>query len=164
MINSKRFIEHFLQQYRFQMVKSYLVGDVLDFGGNEGELQRFVTGNYTCVNYDHSPMIGMKFDTIVALAIIEHLSVEEVYAVFEKFKGTLNPQGHLFLTTPTKIAKPILDTLAFLHLVDRENIKEHKHYWSQKELVNLATQTGFTIKKYKHFQFGFNQYALLTSL
>ena len=162
MINSKRPIEHLLQTWRFKMVAPYLTGDVLDFGGNDGELEQLVKGSYTCVNYDHTPMMGKTFDTIVALAIIEHLSVEDVHAVFEQFKKSLNPNGHIFLTTPTVMAKPVLDTLAALNLVDRENIAEHKHYWTHQDLIDLANKTGFVIKKYNLFQLGFNQLALLS--
>ena len=35
-------VEKFLQNYRFKIVKPYLNGDVLDFGGNKGELKKFV--------------------------------------------------------------------------------------------------------------------------
>ena len=109
MINTRRFVERFLQKYRFKMVKDYLEGDVLDFGGNEGELKRFVNGKYLAVNYDHSVMVGKKFDTVVALAVIEHIPVPEVFDIFKKFnRATLKEGGKIFLTTPTRIAKPIL--------------------------------------------------------
>lgn len=161
MINSSRFLEKFLQNYRFRAAKPYLVGDVLDFGGNEGELRRFVKDKYMAVNYDHSPMEGKIFDTVVCLAVIEHIEVGGVYKIFEKFKWTLEKDGRIFLTTPTKAAKPVLDFLAWLGVVDKENIAEHKHYWSKKEIFNLAEQSGFKVKRYKKFQFGFNQLAVL---
>ena len=64
MIDSKKKLENLLQGYRFNKVKKYLIGDVLDFGGNEGELKIFVKGNYTLVNYDHSPMFNKTFDNL----------------------------------------------------------------------------------------------------
>lgn len=161
MINTSIYLERFLQNYRFNMVKKYLIGDVLDFGGNEGELKRFVKGKYIIVNYDHSAMENIKVDTIVALAVVEHIKFEEVFSIFKKFKPILNKEGIIFLTTPTKMAKPVLEFLAFINLVDKENIKEHKHYWNKKELARLAEDSGFEIKKYKKFQLGFNQLAIL---
>lgn len=159
MINSKKFLEAYLQKYRFRMVLPFLKGeDVLDFGGNEGELKPYVTGNYTLVNYDHSPMENKTFDTIVALAVVEHIPVDDVYAIFKKFK--LKPGGTIFLTTPTPMSKPLLEFLAFLHILDKQNIEEHKHYWNKEELFALAESIGLKVKKYKKFQMGFNQYAV----
>jgi 2-polyprenyl-3-methyl-5-hydroxy-6-metoxy-1,4-benzoquinol methylase len=160
MINSKRFIESFLQKQRFKKVIPILKGDVLDFGGNEGELKPFVKGEYTIVNYDHTPMEGKTFDTIVALAVIEHIEMKDVYAIFSKFKSKLKPGGSIFLTTPTKMAKPVLEFMAAINIVDKENIEEHKHYWNKSEIVDLALKNGFKVKEYKKFQFGFNQHAL----
>ena len=143
------------------MAVPYLTGDVLDFGGNEGELKKFVRGEYTLVNYDHSAMEGKTFDTIVALAVIEHINIPEVYQIFKTFKEKLRPGGKIILTTPTKMAKPILNFMARIGLADKENIAEHKHYWTKKEIYNLAQETGFIVEKYKKFQIGFNQLAIL---
>ncbi len=161
MINTSIFLERFLQNYRFKMVKDYLIGDLLDFGGNEEELKKFVKGNYLSVNYDRSVMKNNHFDTIVALAVIEHIDVEEVLIIFQEFRSVLNKNGRIFLTTPTPMSKPVLEFLAFIGLVGKDNIKEHKHYWKKKEIIDLAEKTGFKVKKYKRFQFGFNQLAVI---
>lgn len=161
MIDSSMFLEKFLQNYRFKMVKPYLIGVVLDFGGNEGELKNLVKGKYLVINYDHSVMEDTNPDTIVSLAVIEHIEFDEVFKIFHKFKKILNKGGRIFLTTPTKMAKPVLEFLAFLGIVDKENIAEHKHYWSKKEIYDLANKTGFVVNKFKRFQVGFNQLAVL---
>jgi 2-polyprenyl-3-methyl-5-hydroxy-6-metoxy-1,4-benzoquinol methylase len=151
-------MESFLQKYRFRKVQPFLKGNVLDFGGNEGELKPYINGEYTLVNYDHTPMKDKTFDTIVASAVIEHIDFGEVFAIFKKFR--VNPGGIILLTTPTKLAKPLLELLAFLNILDKENIKEHKHYWNKKEIFALAHQSGFKIKEYRKFQLGFNQLAV----
>ena len=89
MIDSSKVFEKLLQNFRFNRVKNLLIGDVLDFGGNEGELNQLVKGNYTIVNYDHSPMDGKQFDTIVLLAVIEHIEVSDVHLIFNKFSKHL---------------------------------------------------------------------------
>ncbi len=160
MIDSSIRLEKYLQNYRFRMVKPYLIGDVLDFGGNEGELKGLVKGNYLVVNYDHSVMENRYFDTIVSLAVIEHIDPDEVFMIFRKFKKILNAEGRIFLTTPTKVAKPVLEFLAFLRILDKENIEEHKHYWSKEEIYDLADRTGFSVTRFKRFQLGFNQLAV----
>jgi SAM-dependent methyltransferase len=161
MIDSKKTFEKILQNFRFKKVLPYLKGDVLDFGGNNGELAAYVKGNYTLVNYDHSPMKNKKFDTIVLLAVVEHIEVAEVHQIFKKFKGALQPDGRIFLTTPTPASKSILELLAWLHILDKQNIEEHKHYWNKDDLTFLAQEAGFAIVEYKKFQLGFNQYAIL---
>ena len=161
MIDSKKRLEKLLQGYRFKKVKNHLLGDVLDFGGNEGELKLYVKGNYTLVNYDHSPMYSKTFDTIVSLAVIEHMEVPEVFEVFKKYKCCLREDGIIFLTTPTPASKPILEILAFLGILDKENIEEHKHYWTKKELFKLAKNTGYKVIEYEKFQLRFNQYMIL---
>lgn len=161
MINSAKVFEGLLQQSRFKMAIPFLKGDVLDFGGNEGELKRFVRGSYTLVNYDHSPMKNKTFDTIVVLAVIEHIPVGDVFDVFRSFTGKLRPEGMLLLTTPTPQAKRLLELMAFLNLLDRHNIREHKHYWTKTDICKLAEQNDFTVKAYRKFQWGFNQLAIL---
>lgn len=161
MLNSSIFLEKLLQNYRFKMVKPYLIGDVLDFGGNQDELKKLVKGKYLNVNYDYYAMENSHFDTIISLAVIEHIDFDEVFEIFRKFKKILNKNGRIFLTTPTKIAKPILELWSLVGILDRANIAEHKHYWSKKEIYDLAKQSGFTVKQYKRFQIGFNQLACL---
>src|SRR3989344_692999 len=160
MINASIKMEKFLQEYRFKEAKGNLIGDVLDFGGNKGELKRFVNGKYTLINYDHSPMEEKTFDTIAVLAVIEHINFDEVFKIFSTFKKKLRPKGRIIITTPTKISSPILEVLSFLGIIERENILEHKHYWSKKEIYMLAEKNGFKIKKYTLFQFVFNQIAV----
>jgi 2-polyprenyl-3-methyl-5-hydroxy-6-metoxy-1,4-benzoquinol methylase len=161
MINSSKVCESLLQQYRFKKAIPFLKGDVLDFGGNDGELEQYVSGSYTLVNYDHAPMKNKTFDTIVALAVIEHIPVGNVFDVFKSFNSKLRPDGTLLLTTPTPQAKPLLELMAFLNLLDKQNIREHKHYWTKEDIYNLAEKNGFVVIAYKKFQWGFNQMAIL---
>lgn len=160
MIDTTKWMEKFLQDQRFGIVKPYLVGDVLDFGGNKGELGRYVTGKYQCVNYDHSAIENRKVDTIVSLATIEHLEVTDVYEVFTKFHSVLHKDGRLLITTPTPQSKLVLEMMAFLSITDKANIAEHKHYWTMDELDELGQRTGFFMADYEKFQFGFNQLAI----
>lgn len=160
MITASLFLEKFLQNYRFRMVKPYLIGDVMDFGGNKGELKSYVDGAYLVVNYDHSIMDKASCDTIVALAVIEHIEMDEVFKIFNTFKSILRPGGRIFLTTPTPLAKPILEFLARFGILEKDNIAEHKHYWTKAEITKLAIENKFSIKRYSTFQLGCNQLAV----
>lgn len=160
MIDTQKRLEKYLQNQRFKRSKKYLNGDVLDFGGNEGELKPYVKGNYLLINYDHTGLEDHQFDSIVSTAVIEHIDYDEVFKIFSKFKKVLRKDGNIFLTTPTLLSKPLLELLAFFGLLDKQNIEEHKHYWNKKELNLLAEKNGFKLVEYKKFQLGFNQYAI----
>lgn len=161
MIDPKKItLERFLQNYRFRMVKKFIKGDVLDFGGNEGELKPLVLGKYTIVNYNRGNMFKDTYDTVVLLAVIEHIEVLEVYKIFSEFKPLLRKGGKIFLTTPTIFCMPILEILSRIGFLSRENILEHKHYWSRKDIFKLAESNGFKVSKYRKFQLGLNQYAV----
>lgn len=163
MIDTKRKFERFLQKYRFRMAIPIIQGDVMDFGGNDGELAPFVKGEYLVVNYDHSVMAGKKFDTIVALAVVEHIEYQEVFKIFKNFKENhMKPGAKIILTTPTPASKPVLEFLAHIGILQKENIEEHKHYWDKKDFDTLAEQIGFKIEKYKKFQLGMNQFVILS--
>jgi predicted SAM-dependent methyltransferase len=160
MIENLKYFEKIAQNTRFKMAKPYLIGDVLDFGGNKGELKKLVKGKYIVVNYDHSVMENAHVDTIACLAVIEHIHVKEVYEIFNKFKTILKNGGRIVLTTPPKIGKPFMEFMAFIGINNKENIAEHKHYWSKNEIQDLAEKTGFIAIKYKRFQIVFNQLAI----
>ena len=160
MIAASLFLEKFLQNYRFKMVKPYLIGDVMDFGGNKGELKKYVSGTYLLVNYDHSIMDGISCDSIIVLAVIEHIEMDEVFKIFNTFKTILRPGGRIFLTTPTPLAKPILELLARVGFLEKDNIAEHKHYWTKAEITKLAVLNKFSVKRYSKFQLGCNQLAV----
>ncbi len=163
-MRSKKLVEKILQKQRFKKILPFVKGkSVLDFGGNKGELKEYISQKYTLCNEDYSVLKGKKFDTIVSLAVVEHIQLEQVLKIIKMLREHLNKNGRIIITTPTKRNKPVLEFLAKINLLDRENIKEHKHYWSKEELFNLAKKVDLDISHYKKFQFGLNQIIVLDS-
>lgn len=106
---------------------------------------------------DHS------FEQVSLLAVLEHIPLELVDALFEEFHRVLVPGGQVLLTTPTPAAKPVLEFLAFkLHVISAPEIADHRHYYSQADLQSLATRRGFQCSLYRKFLFGFNGFAVFT--
>lgn len=163
MIHKFSILDKFLQWYRFRKALPYLKGDVLDFGGNKGELGKFIKGGgkYLVVDYDHTPLETSEVDTVVSLATIEHIYLHELVFVMRKLRNCLRPGGIMFITTPTPMAKPVLEFLARLRVIDKANIDEHKQYFNKDSLTGLAIFSGMMVLKYRRFQFGFNQYIVL---
>jgi ubiquinone/menaquinone biosynthesis C-methylase UbiE len=91
------------------------------------------------------PFPRNSFDTVCALALIEHVNnpsilVEEAYRV-------LKENGSFYLTTPDLSAKFILEFLANkMHVIDRSEIRDHKQYFSAKSLSGLLQTSGFKKK------------------
>jgi len=104
------------------------------------------------------PMGDDSVDAATLLALLEHLNnphlvIKDVYRI-------LKPGGRIALTTPTPLAKPVLEFLAFkLNIISKEEISDHKHYFTPEEISNLLQSIGFGDIKVRKFQFGFNQIA-----
>ena len=89
------------------------------------------------------------------LAVLEH--VYHPRFVLEQIYRSLKKGGEIILTTPSRAAKPVLEFLAFkLRLIDEEEIRDHKHYFSKQELLNLFKEVGFKEINHSYFECGFN--------
>ena len=155
-MNSSLLLEKLLQLWRFKKALAYTAGDVLDFGGNGGELIKHLIcyKTYQCVN-DIRDANG-KYDTIVMLAVIEHIAVADIEGIMKQLIERLNPGGKIVITTPSRILRRPLELLAKAGLLDNKNISEHKYYWSKLDFL----RTGRAFKlfvEYRRFQFGLNQ-------
>jgi ubiquinone/menaquinone biosynthesis C-methylase UbiE len=99
------------------------------------------------------PLEDGSVDVVTALAVLEHLTEPNVFA--KEILRILKFRGKCILTTPAPRAKGVLELLAFkFKLISEEDIRDHKHYFSRKELEKLFA--GFTHLRISSFQFGFN--------
>lgn len=105
------------------------------------------------------PLGDNLIDRIIMSAVLEHLN-NPIQILKEAFR-ILKPAGFLILTTPSKLSKPILDFLAFkLNLIKKQDILEHKKYYSPEEIKKLLFNSGFKKIKIKKFEFGLNTLAI----
>lgn len=102
------------------------------------------------------------FDQVFMLASLEHLNWSE--AVLKKIYRALKPGGEIYITSPSPWARPILNVLARLRLIDAEEIHDHKHYFSKKEQSYIIENAGFKDIKHKYFELCFNQFILARKL
>jgi 2-polyprenyl-3-methyl-5-hydroxy-6-metoxy-1,4-benzoquinol methylase len=101
------------------------------------------------------------FDLVTSLAVIEHLKNPQL--MINQVYKTLKKDGVFVLTTPSPKAKPILEFLAFkMHIVSEQEIKDHKEYYSQDDLLRMLVKSGFQKKnvKTKSFSLGYNTLAI----
>ena len=97
-------------------------------------------------------------DAVFMLAVIEHLDTPKI--LLKEIYRILKPGGSFCLTTPTPVAKPVLECMAALHIINREEILEHKHYYTGREIRILLQDCGFKSDQYKKFCLGMNSMAL----
>jgi SAM-dependent methyltransferase len=103
------------------------------------------------------PLDNNFVDMVIMSAVLEHLD-NPLIILKEAFR-ILKPKGFLILTTPGKHSKLILEFLAFkVNLIRKEDILEHKKYYSEEEIKNLLRVCGFEKEKIKikKFEFGLN--------
>ena len=108
----------YLRNRRLAMARPLLTGRVLDVGCAEGHLAESVPADrYVGVDLDPDILVearaahpdhvfmgldqldeGERFDTVVALAVIEHVPDPEGW--LRRWAGMLEPGGQVVLTTP----------------------------------------------------------------
>jgi hypothetical protein len=77
----------------------------------------------------------------------------------------LRPGGVAIITTPSVRSKRVLELLAFrLHVIDADEIRDHKHYYTKGELRTLLVGAGFAKDAitYRSFALGMNQLVVAT--
>lgn len=179
--NLDGFLSPFLRERRLAAAVPHIRGSILDFGCGIGLLRgRFEGSEYVGVDVspaaleearrrfpqsrflavaDMRELSGQRFDTVVALAVIEHLP--DPVGFLREMKGHLNPGGRIVLTTPN----PVLDWAHGLGgrigLFARESHDEHQSLMNRAGIVWAAEQVGLRLIAFRRFLFGANQLAVL---
>jgi len=166
-----------LRKKRIEISRSYIKGRVLDYGCGVGMLAEVCLPDaYLGVDHDkESIQIARKlypnfrfeldvyetekFDTIVSLAVIEHVSDPEF--LLKKFRMMLKPDGCIVLTTPHSAFEPFHTVGAKVGLFSTEADEEHEHLIGFTLMHKFANLVGLRVVEYKRFLFGANQLFVL---
>jgi 2-polyprenyl-3-methyl-5-hydroxy-6-metoxy-1,4-benzoquinol methylase len=167
----------FLQRARLSAAKPYLRGRVLDIGCGNGALADFVSAEcYLGVDRDagaltaarakhagHSFVVNLpahgSFDTVVGLAVIEHLN--EPGTALKKWSRLLAPNGRILLTTPHRRFRLAHELGSRLGLFSWEAADEHEEMFDRDSLSAVAQEAGLGVERYVRFLGGANQLFLL---
>lgn len=174
------FIDDILSKWRTKEIKRYVTKDTImcDVGcgqdagllmdishlikegyGFDFNLKDSITtkGNMILSNTDFLDD-NRKYDVITLMAVLEHLPYpDEVDRIIKSIYDRLPDGGYFIMTTPDKKAQSILEFLAYnLHIINEEEIRDHKHYFSKAELIKLMRRHEFRDIAHKHFQLGLN--------
>lgn len=166
----------YLRRKRIQAVIPHLKGKVLDFGCGAGVLASLVDREkYLGVDIDEIslqkakgsfpthkfsrdlPNSAEKYDTIVSLAVIEH--VDDPVNFLRTLSEFLN-DGHLVVTTPHPSVDWIHGVGAAIGLFSKHANEEHGDLLDQVRLEMVGAQAGLKLKFYSRFLLGANQVAV----
>ncbi len=184
----RRTVAQYLSKKRAEMAKPWLKGDVLDIGcGGEYSLTHFLDAGqhyvgvdiqeeliqrlrqtkpsyeFHCIDVDREnelvSTINSQFDTVVLLAVIEHLRHPQ--AVISQCRSLLKDGGTLIMTTPAvwgdKLVRFIEAALGVKH-EEIEKYSPHLIIFNEQTLRNLLTsENKFSVRYYKRFELGLNQ-------
>jgi len=172
-------VDKLLTFWRVKVIQKYLIlnSDVCDLGsGREGYFlkkiqdliksgvgldvepdMQFCNDKITFKKTDLNeefPLVSESFDIVTSLAVIEHMENSRLF--MSEANRILRKKGTLILTTPATYSRWVLELLCILHLVSADEVHDHKHYFSETELMQLVSRAGFLEIKIKKFQFSFN--------
>lgn len=99
------------------------------------------------------PDIG-TFDTILLLAVIEHLSDPNLF--LSQLPSLLTPNGKVVITTPTPLGIQLHAIGAKMNLTYRSAADEHKARYSASDLSHLLQNHGMSVKVCRKFLIGLN--------
>lgn len=170
-------LSYWLTKQRVQAAAPHLRGRVLDYACGVGILsERCRPDSYLGYDIDPrkieiaredrpsfvfsaSPPDGETFDTVAALAFIEH--VPDPRATLTELGGYLRPGGMLVLTTPHPDLEWVHTAGAKLHLFSPEAHDDHEDLIDRDRMRELLAGTDLALTGYRRFLFGANQLFLI---
>ena len=181
-------LDKIIAKFRYIQVNKFIKnnGIIVDIGcGQEGQFlisnkERIKKGygldykisNHTIDNIDFInnknkkdlPIPKDSIDVVFLNAVLEHLT-EPKYVLTEAL-SLLKNEGKIVMTTPTPLAKPILEFMAYkLHIINEAEIREHVHYYTREDIETLVKELNdyFPVKleKYEKFELGVNSLIVL---
>jgi len=171
-------LSYWLVRRRQQAAKPHLEGRVLDFGCGVGTLAEICDpAGYLGVDIDPrkieiarrewpnyrfstSEPEGERFDTVAALAFIEH--VDDPASYLRRFAGFLEPGGKIVLTTPHPSLEWVHTTGARIGLFSHAAHDDHEELIDKERMQELLAGTPMRMAVYRRFLFGANQLFVLT--
>jgi len=162
---------------RLRAVGPYLSGSVLDFACGHGQLAQLCDpASYLGYDIDsrkvevarqHFPGYRFEttlpedehFDTVAALAFIEHVQPEPY---LKQFTDLLQPGGRIVLTTPHPSFEWVHTAGARLHVFSPEAHDDHEDLLSRQHMAGIADSLSLRLVTSKRFLLGANQLFVLT--
>ena len=168
-----------LRRKRIAAALPHLRGKVLDVGCGSGALANHVSANrYTGVDIDRDslaianaaypehefrdtlPGAEASFDTIVSLAVIEHVPDPAGFIASLAKRLGPGPDCRIVITTPRPSVDWVHTAGSAIGLFSGHASEEHEELLDRPELEQVARDSGLELETYHRFLFGANQLAI----
>ena len=163
-----------LRTQRLNAAEPHIRGRVLDFGCGTGLISELVEhGNYSGFDIDDESInlarnkyplhaffntaaeIEGEFDTVVSLAVIEHL--RDVDGYLQTLKHHLKSDGQIVCSTPHPYFDWAHGLGAKVGLFSHEADDEHFQLFTQRTILPVLERNGLKLVSFHRFLFGANQ-------
>lgn len=166
-----------LRKQRITVALPWLTGKVLDFGCGGGHLavhvdpERYLgfepadparqqaQQNYPRYSFTGEIPSDSAFDTIVALAVIEHISRPDEFVL--TLRDMLSVDGRIVLTTPHPAFRKVHDFGAGLGVFSQEASEEHEAFLDYRDVGRICEQSRMQLLHARRFLYGANQLFVL---
>jgi len=166
-----------LRSKRINAVLPHLKGNILDYGCGVGSLAGYcqpdqylgldvdaaslavARARYTGFRFADTLSPAERFDTIVLLAVIEHLPSPE--KTLSELHAVLNVNGRIVLTTPHPLFHQFHRLGAIIGLFSIEASRQHHVLFDYQHMTLLADSAGFQTETFRSFLGGANQLFVL---
>lgn len=101
------------------------------------------------------PPSNKPFETIIMMAVIEHLERPEDF--FELYLPLLENDGRIIITTPAPVGEKLHNLLRKIGIAKSEVGDMHHHIYRLNELVLMLQEHNFDVVEARRFEFGMNQ-------
>jgi 2-polyprenyl-3-methyl-5-hydroxy-6-metoxy-1,4-benzoquinol methylase len=162
------------------MVLPFLEGDVLDLGCGLATVSEFLEPGQRYVgvevssswmdylrthrpqhtfyqrDFDVEPLnLDLKFDTILLIAVIEHL--EQPGFLLKQLPALLRPTGKVVITTPSPLGDRVHQVGSKIGLFSKEAQHEHETIYTTGSMRNILEANGLELISARKFLLGGNQ-------
>ncbi len=178
----KKFLDY-LNRKRLEITKPFITGSILDVGCgpattykdlqpkeyvgielNENDVKRlkekFPLAKFYSRNLEKDKLnLNQKFDTVILLAVIEHIKYPDNMII--ELKRCLKEKGKIIMTTPTPFGNFVHTILSKIGLTSKEAVEGHVNIYSHRKFINTARKYGLKIIKYQRFELSCNSLIVL---
>jgi len=168
-----------IRTQRINAVLPYLRGNILDYGCGVGVLAgacqpdlylgvdidaaslAVTRARYPGFRFSDTIFPSDRFDTIVLLAVIEHLPSPEM--TLRELRSVLNVNGRIALTTPHPLFHKVHRLGAIVGLFSIEAGRQHQALLNYRRMKALADSVDLQIETFRYFLGGANQLFVLSA-
>ncbi|MCK4824318.1 methyltransferase domain-containing protein [bacterium] len=105
---------------------------------------------------DHDQLLlDRQFDTIMMLAVIEHLKYPD--NILSQIPNLLKDDGLLIMTAPAPAGDIVHQVGAKIRLFSEHAVEQHEIIFTHQSMGPYLTRNGLKIKEYRPFLLGANQ-------